>query len=87
MPFVKTIGGNYVEIKEEDFSDVEELLNSEIDKTLEILKKSPMFVGRVTLSIIISDKGKTIHPILYKTKYTPKEQETDNYIPEGQLHL
>lgn len=23
MPFVKTIGGNYVEIKEEDFSDVE----------------------------------------------------------------
>ena len=85
MDLVKTNNGNYVAINEEDFSEVEELLNDEIEKTLSILKKSPMFVGRVTLSIVISDKGKTIRPILYKTKYTPKESNsTDNNIA-GQM--
>ena len=87
MSLIKTNGGKYIAINEEDFSEVESLLNDEIGKTLSILKKSPMFVGRVTLSVVISDKGKTIRPILYKTKYTPKETNSTDHVVEGQMHF
>lgn len=62
-----------ISFNREQFSETEEILNNEIDKTIGILQRSPMFQGRVTIAIEISDKGTQVRPILYPTKYTPRE--------------
>lgn len=62
-----------ISFNREQFKETEELLNNEINKTISILQRSPMFQGRVTIAIEISDKGTQVRPILYPTKYTPRE--------------
>lgn len=59
------------------FAEVEEQLNAELQEAVRILKKSPMFEGRVTIAIVIGDGGRDVRPILYKTKYTPRKQNPD----------
>lgn len=66
------------------FGETQEMLNAEIDKVLDILKKSPMFTGRITLAMEISNRGKNVRPILYKTKYVPKEVIKEPQV-EGQI--
>lgn len=69
------------------FAEAEEILNKELNEALSILKKSPMFEGRVTVPIVISDRGNTVRPIPYKTKYSPiisTPEEHSNNLP-GQL--
>ena len=68
------------------FSETQEMLNAEIDKVLDILKKSPMFTGRITLAMEISNRGKNVRPILYKTKYVPKEGIIEPQI-DGQFAI
>ena len=68
------------------FSESQEMLNAEIDKVLDILKKSPMFTGRITLAMEISNRGKNVRPILYKTKYVPKEVIVEPQI-DGQFAI
>lgn len=60
------------------FAEVEEQLNAELQEAVRILKNSPMFEGRVTIAIVIGDKGTDVRPILYKTKYTPRVQKSDS---------
>lgn len=68
------------------FGETQEMLNAEIDKVLDILKKSPMFTGRITLAMEISNRGKSVRPILYKTKYVPKEVIKEPQV-EGQIFI
>lgn len=71
-------------INKSAFGETQEMLNAEIDKVLDILKKSPMFTGRITLAMEISNRGKNVRPILYKTKYVPKEVIKEPQV-EGQI--
>ena len=59
------------------FAEVEEQLNTELQEAVRILANSPMFEGRVTLAIVIGEKGTDVRPILYKTKYTPRVKKPD----------
>lgn len=68
---------NAVNIGGAVFAEVEEQLNAELQEAVRILKNSPMFEGRVTIAIVIGEKGTDVRPILYKTKYTPRTQKPD----------
>lgn len=69
------------------FSETEEQLNNELTEAIRILNRSPMFEGRVTIAIVISSGGKEVRPILYKTKYTPRKQDTAQIPFPGQASL
>ena len=71
-----------------DFSNVQSILNTEIEKVLEILKAAPIFKARITLAIEVADGGNDVEPILYRTKYTPLSgSKGDPEIMEGQIRM
>lgn len=74
-----------VNIHNPNFADVEEILNDEISKVVDILRASPMFTGRITLAMEISNEGNSVRPILYPSKYTPKEQAASASPLPGQI--
>lgn len=76
---------NHINIQSVVFAEVEEQLNAELSEAIRILKKSPMFEGRVTMAVVISNKGTSVRPILYRTKYTPSQFNPEKENLPGQL--
>lgn len=76
---------NHINLQNVVFAEVEEQLNAELSEAIRILKRSPMFEGRVTMAVVISNKGTSVRPILYRTKYVPSQINlTDKNLP-GQI--